>query len=97
MPHYFQFYTSFKSNEAALTIKTAAEKLSIPYLIVHGNMDETVALKEAENLNTWHPESQLEVIDGANHSFGSAQPWTQHVMPPHLTLAVKRSLEFVTD
>lgn len=97
MPHYFQFYTSFKSNEEALTIKTAAEKLSIPYLIVHGNMDETVPLKEAENLHTWSPESQLEVIEGANHSFGSAQPWTQHALPSHLSLALERSLDFIAN
>ena len=97
MPHYFQFYTSFKSNEALLTIKTAAEKLSIPYLIVHGNMDETVPLKEAKDLHTWCPESQLEVIEGANHSFGSAQPWAQPSLPIHLSLAVERSLEFITS
>ena len=97
MPHYFQFYTSFKSNEAVLTIKTAAEKLSIPYLIVHGNMDETVPLKEAENLHAWSPESQLEVIEGANHSFGSSQPWTQHALPSHLSLALERSLDFIAN
>ena len=95
MPHYFQFYTSFKENEAFLTIKTAAEKLSIPYLIVHGKLDETVTLKEAKDLNTWYSESQLEIIDGANHTFGSAQPWTKHELPEHLSLAVQRTLDFI--
>ncbi len=97
MPHYFQFYTTFKENEAFLNIKTAAERLSIPYLIVHGNFDETVPLKEAKNLNTWYPESQLEIINGANHSFGSAQPWTEHTLPSHLFLAVERSLDFIIN
>lgn len=95
MPHYFQFYTSFKENEAFLTIKTAAEELSIPYLIVHGSMDETVTFKEAENLHLWYPESQLELIEGANHTFGSAQPWKQSTLPEHLSLAVERTLNFV--
>jgi len=95
MPHYFQFYTSFKENEAFLTIKTAAEKLSIPYLIVHGNADETVPVIEANNLNIWNSDSQLEIIEGANHTFGSAQPWTNQLLPEHLSIAVKRTLEFL--
>ena len=69
MPHYFQFYTSFKENEDLLNIKIAAEELSIPYLIVHGELDETVPIKEAENLHAWCPTSQIEIISGANHSF----------------------------
>jgi len=95
MPHYFQFYTSFKENESFLTIRTAAEKLSIPYLIVHGNLDETVSLEEAQNLNAWFPKSQLEIIDGANHTFGSSQPWSEQTLPSHLSLAVERSLHFL--
>jgi len=97
MPHYFQFYTNFKENEAHLTIKTAAQKLSKPFLIVHGNLDETVSLKEAKNLNSWCPSSQLEIIKGANHSFGSSQPWTQNALPSHLSLAVERTLDFIID
>lgn len=95
MPHYFQFYTTFKENEASLTIKTAAEKLTIPYLIVHGDKDETVAVIEANNLHNWHSNSQLEIVSGANHTFGSAQPWTQQVLPDHLSLAVQRTLDFI--
>lgn len=95
MPHYFQFYTSFKENEEFLNIKTAAEELHIPYLIVHGSNDETVTLKEAENLHLWYPKSELELIEGANHTFGSAQPWKQKTLPLHLALAVESTLHFV--
>jgi len=34
-------------------------------------------------------------IDGANHSFGSMQPWNQSELPSHLSLAVERSIEFI--
>ena len=97
MPHYFQFYTNFKENEAHLTIKTAAEKLLKPLLIVHGDLDETVSLTEAKNMNSWCSSSQLEIISGANHSFGSSQPWKQDAMPSHLSLAVDLSYDFIID
>lgn len=95
MPHYFQFYTSFKENEAELTISSAAEKLTIPYLIVHGDLDETVPIDEAQRLKTWTPSSQIEIIEGANHTFGSSQPWTENSMPVHLACACEKSLDFI--
>ncbi len=95
MPHYFQFYTTFKENEQSLTISSAVKNLSTPYLIVHGNMDETVALDEAKKLHTWHAESQLEIIDGANHTFGSSQPWNKTSLPAHLQVVCKQSLRFI--
>ena len=95
MPHYFQFYTSFKENEAELTISSAAEKLTIPYLIVHGDLDETVPIDEAQQLKTWNPSSRIEIIEGANHTFGSSQPWTENSMPIHLACACEKSLDFI--
>ena len=95
MPHYFQFYTNFKENESSLTIKTAAQELAIPYLIVHGSQDETVSIKEAESLDNWCNESRLEIIHGANHSFGSSQPWEKSSLPEHLSVALDFSLDFI--
>jgi dienelactone hydrolase len=94
MPHYFQFYSTFIENEQILTISTAVKKLNIPYLIVHGSMDETVPLAEAKKLNTWYNKSQLEVIEGANHTFGSSQPWNERSLPPHLQIVCEQSLKF---
>jgi dienelactone hydrolase len=95
MPHYFQFYTNFKEFESLLNIKTAVQKLSIPYLIVHGNMDETVLLAEAELLNSWNSNSKLAVVIDANHTFGSSQPWKPTSLPEHLSEALKESLHFL--
>jgi hypothetical protein len=95
MPHYFQFYTSFKENEGALTIKKALDQLDKPYLIVHGSEDETVALQEAENLHSWSANSELRVIEGANHTFGSSQPWDADHLPVHLAEVFEHSLKFI--
>lgn len=95
MPHYFQFYTTFKEHEESLTIKTALENLTVPFLILHGNADETVTLEEAKNLHAWYPKSKLDIIAGANHTFGAAQPWLKATMPDHLAEVCKHSLTFI--
>jgi dienelactone hydrolase len=95
MPHYFQFFTTFKENEERLTIKRAVINLKVPFLIVHGDQDETVAVAEAQNLNRWKDGSQLRIISGANHTFGSSQPWSEKTMPTHLKATVLQTLEFL--
>ena len=71
MPHYYQFYEDFIENEDRLTIKRAVSNLKIPHLIIHGNNDTSVLMKEAKSLHKWNPKSKLEIIDGANHVFGA--------------------------
>jgi len=97
MPHLYQFYQNFKDNEDRLTIKNALSNLNIPHLIIHGDNDEVVLPVEAENMHSWNPNSKLLIIEGMNHTLGSAQPWERSIMPQHLENAVKRSIEFVLD
>tara|TARA_B110000967_G_C18836657_1_gene537108 strand:+ start:684 stop:1535 length:852 start_codon:yes stop_codon:yes gene_type:complete len=84
MPHYYQFYENFMENESRLTIRTAAEKLALPHLIIHGDLDTTVNLEEALKLHAWHPKSQLIVLKGANHVFGSSHPWVSNELSSYL-------------
>ncbi len=95
MPHYFQFYTTFEENEDRLTIKRAMSALNIPVLIVHGDQDETVGVVEAKNLKQWNESAHLSIIQGANHTFGSSQPWTEDQLPAHLAAAVRETLNFL--
>jgi pimeloyl-ACP methyl ester carboxylesterase len=95
MPHYYQFYEDFIVNEERLTIKRAVSHLQIPYLIIHGNNDSSVLMAEAENLHKWTYNSQLEIIDGANHVFGAQHPWDKINLPEHLQEAIKKSVTFL--
>jgi dienelactone hydrolase len=95
MPHYFQFFTTFKENEERLTIKTAVSSLKIPFLIVHGDLDETVGMGEAQSLKSWNDTAALRIIAGANHTFGSSQPWNENTLPKHLKAAVEETLNFL--
>ncbi|SNR39392.1 alpha/beta hydrolase fold [Lutibacter agarilyticus] len=95
MPHYFQFYTNFKENEERLTIKNAVTNLSIPHLIIQGELDDVVKTNEAENLHRWNPKSELIVVEGMNHPLGCTQPWTAAKMPVHLAEVVNYSVDFI--
>ena len=64
-----------------LQFKLAAKNLKVPHLIIHGDADTSVDLKEAFALHEWHPRGQLLVLKGANHVFGSHHPWDFSELP----------------
>ena len=97
MPHYFQFYRTFKENEDRLTIKKAVSSLNIPVLIIHGTADETVGIQEAKALDSWGKNAEIHIIEEANHTFGSSQPWDKAEMPEHLSEVVDKSLYFLSS
>jgi pimeloyl-ACP methyl ester carboxylesterase len=75
MPHFYQFYEDFDKNKERLNIENATRKLKIPQLIIHGDGDTSVSIKEGQKLHNWNPDSQFEVIQGANHVFNTSHPW----------------------
>nr|WP_106791837.1 alpha/beta fold hydrolase [Aquimarina sp. Aq78] len=95
MPHYFQFYTSFIENEDRLTIANAAKKIKIPHLIVHGTSDPTVDVQESENIHAWSVNSQLFIVEGADHIFGVKHPWQNNNLSKHLEKIVQKSIDFI--
>ena len=95
MPHYFQFYEDFVTNKKRFSIQTAVEKLTIPYLIIHGTNDEAVSVQEAKNLHTWNPNSELYLIDGAGHTFGGKHPWTENSLTFHLQKVLDKTITFL--
>ena len=95
MPHLYQFYKNFKENEARLTIKTAAEKMSIPHLIAHGTSDTSVPFFEAKNIHKWNPKSILLQVKNADHVFGCKHPWEQENLPENLHYLVKQTISFI--
>jgi pimeloyl-ACP methyl ester carboxylesterase len=71
-------------NPARLDILAQAKQVKQPWLIVHGDADPTVPLHCAEELKATQPNAELLVIPGADHTFGSSQPYTAAALPPLL-------------
>jgi len=97
MPHYYSFYEDFIKNEMNLTISKAAKRIRIPHLIVHGDKDEAVLVKDAYRLGSFNPKAELEIILGANHTFGSKHPWNEHFLPDSLREVVDKTINFINS
>ena len=97
MPHYWQFYTNFIENKKRLTIKRAAQELQKPLLLIHGDLDNTVPLQEAQNLHQWSSFSELFIAPEANHVFNGKHPYPQSSMPKALTNVVAKTILFLSD
>ena len=95
MPHYFQFYQDFKKNEERFNIKSAVEKLKIPFLIIHGSKDTSVLLKEGENLFSWSKAGEIQIIEGSDHVFKSKHPWQLKKLPEDLKKVVYLTINFL--
>ena len=95
MPHFYQFYEDFKKNEQRLNIQKATKNLKIPFLIIHGNKDTSVSIKEAENLHQWNPKSSFKIIKNADHVFNVAHPWESQKMPKELEDVTKLCAAFL--
>ena len=63
-------------NKTQLNITAAAEKLSTPTLIIHGQEDETVPVNEAQIIYDHLGSSikELMIIEGGTHTFGAKHP-----------------------
>jgi alpha-beta hydrolase superfamily lysophospholipase len=76
-----------------LNIETAAAKIKVPWLIVHGTADETVPSTEAEHLHSASKGiSTLRLIDGGNHGFSAQHPLND--VPPVLEKVVNETVKF---
>ena len=95
MPHFYQFYEDFKQNENRLTIQRAVASLAIPYLIIHGDNDTSVFIEEAKKLHFWDPNSQLEIVENADHVFNTRHPWEKGTLSKELKKATQLCIDFL--
>ncbi len=65
-----------EARAADYDLGAAAAERRAPWLIVHGEDDETVPIAEARHLVTAaRPPAQLEVVAGGSHTFGAVHPF----------------------
>ncbi|WP_267404933.1 MULTISPECIES: alpha/beta fold hydrolase [unclassified Chryseobacterium] len=97
MPHYYQFYQDFEKDEHRFDVERATEMAKAHVLIIHGTNDESVSVKNAEHLHILNPNSELYLIENANHTFGAKEPWEENEMPKDLNEVVDKCVEFINE
>lgn len=71
-----QVLRDLETHGADLDPLRAAATLAAPWLIVHGNNDETVPVDEARLLaDKAPPPSELLIVEGGSHTFGAQHPF----------------------
>ena len=96
MPHFYQFYEDFITNESRLNIQKATTQLTIPQLIIHGDKDTAVLIKEAENLKQWNPKSEFKTIKNADHVFNVFHPWASKEISSELEEVCSTCIHFLS-
>ena len=94
MPIYYQFVDDFYKNKERLELTKRAVTLDIPVLLIHGEMDTTVGLEEAKQLQKKIPNSDLLILKNGDHSFGASEPWSDIELPKDLKEVVSESIKF---
>lgn len=97
MPHYFQFFEDFENNKNRFDVENSIKNFSGRILIIHGCLDDAVHYSSAENLHFWAEKSSLKLIEGANHTFGAKEPWTDNKLPEFLEIVVNESINFIKN
>jgi dienelactone hydrolase len=79
LPLYTDILDDIELRADALDIASAAARVTVPWLIVHGEADEAVSIREGEVLrDAARPSTtRFERIEGngAGHTFGARHPW----------------------
>lgn len=79
--------------ESRLNIASAAARISVPWLIVHGSEDETLNVSEGERLSVLAKNGEFLLLDGVNHSFGGKHPLEE--ITPTLESVTRETVGFL--
>ncbi|OCA67982.1 alpha/beta hydrolase [Chryseobacterium artocarpi] len=97
MPHYYQFYEDYDQNIHRFDVERATEMVKAHMFIIHGTKDEAVDVKHAEHLHILNPNSEMLLIENANHTFGAKEPWTETELPKDLNTVIEMCIKFIND
>ena len=94
LPQYYSLYEDFYENQDKLNIQNKATSCKIPTAVFHGDADQSVDINEGEALASWL-QTNLKVIEGADHVFGAQHPWEHNEIPDLLVELCELSLKFI--
>jgi len=97
MPLNSTLLSDFNTHKHEYNIINAASRISIPWLILHGDDDVNVNFSTAQHLAQAQPKAKLQKIAGANHVFGASHPYTPAELPAQLQEVCEKTLDFLNS
>jgi dienelactone hydrolase len=94
LPLYPDVLDDLEQHCTALDIEAAARRISVPWLIVHGTLDESVPFHEAERLTAAANGSNIRIlpVEEGGHTFGAVHPWRSST--PQLDLVFDATVDW---
>lgn len=96
MPIGPEYWRDILRNKDSLDVLDAASRLTIPWLIVHGDADETVPVEDARSLFAASGENaELCIVENGSHTFGAKHPYDGPT--PELRTASQTTLAWLDE
>lgn len=95
MPLDVALLEDFEANRDRLDIRAAARRLTVPWLIVHGDSDTSVVPEEGCALAREAQHGRLVEIEQAGHTFEARHPFSGS--PPQLEQAIRQTVKHFAD
>ena len=97
MPLKSTLLDDLETHAERLNIAQAAERITQPWLITHGDADPTVPVACAQGLQQLQPKAKLSIIPGADHVYGGYHPYPKDTLPEPLEAFCKLVAAFLTE
>lgn len=92
MPMNAGYWEDVVANRERLNITHAAERVAVPWLIVHGADDDSVGVTDAHRLaEAAGPEAELLTVEGAGHTFNATHPVSEPPLELQTAMAATAS------
>ncbi len=96
MPLLFDLAAEVIEDPSFFDLKTKLEHAELKLCCIHGSSDESVSFSDSESLYNWSFNTDLFLIEGANHTFGMVHPGTDE-LPVDAKIAIEKTLDFLLD
>ncbi len=97
MPMDYQLVENFLENKDRLDVPKSVKNMQKPMLTIHGTADTTVPVSAVKEIGSWNPKVRVEIIDGADHTFGGGHPFEGDALPADLKKVVDLTMDFYTS
>ncbi|MTI20340.1 alpha/beta hydrolase [Fulvivirga sp. RKSG066] len=95
MPMKYNIVEDYHDNIDRLNIRKAVESLKVPLLHIHGDQDPTINIEEAKEMSTWNKQSELYIVEGADHVFNGSHPFEGKELPENSQILIDKTLSFL--
>ena len=86
-----------RRHQEAFDLLKAAERVKVPWLILHGDQDVNVDFSVAQQLAQKQIRAKICKIEGANHVFGASHPYISEQLPMHLRQVAEKTFDFISQ